>query len=136
AQSPQDNPPAYEYVPERQDYDKGKLQPKPQASSEQPLIPYSVSGPSYTTQPTYTPAPTVYHYKNPATGEHVASLLPPNHPEMVCLQSGMHVPETRYSFLGLLAAIVWFPLGIGLCLLDRRIKCTRCGHMISDGVCS
>lgn len=37
---------------------------------------------------------------NPATGERVASLLPPDHPEMVCLQAGGHVAQTRYGLLG------------------------------------
>jgi hypothetical protein len=44
--------------------------------------------------------PTVYYYEDPRTGQRVASLLPPDHPEMVCLQSGEHVPETRYGCLG------------------------------------
>ena len=44
--------------------------------------------------------PTVYYYQNPRTGERIASLLPPDHPQMVCLQTGAHVPETRYGCLG------------------------------------
>ena len=103
---------------------------------------------------------TVYHYQDPRTGQTVASLLPPDHPQMVCLQAGNHVPESRYGFLGafcfalrffkkghgtdfvavavagVLAAIVWFPLGIGLCLLDRRVRCQRCGESLEDGICS
>ncbi|KAI9457426.1 hypothetical protein F5148DRAFT_1277035 [Russula earlei] len=69
--------------------------------------------------------PTVYYYQDPRTGQRVASLLPPDHPQM-----------TRYGFLGVLAAIVWFPLGIGLCLLDRRVRCERCGESLEDGLCS
>ena len=38
--------------------------------------------------------------------------------------------------LGVIAAIVWFPLGIGLCLLDRRVQCKRCGESIEEGLCS
>jgi hypothetical protein len=38
--------------------------------------------------------------------------------------------------LGVIAAIVWFPLGIGLCLLDRRVQCKRCGEAIEEGLCS
>jgi hypothetical protein len=45
--------------------------------------------------------PTVYHYQNPLTGERIASLLPPNHPEMICLQEGCHVNETKYGILGM-----------------------------------
>ena len=100
----------------------------------------------------------VYNYINAATGERIVSLLPPNHPEMICLQSGMHVPHTRFGLLGehsivhtvyyytesenfrllsgILAAVFWFPFGIGLCLLDRRVRCHRCGLIIEDGVCS
>jgi len=103
--------------------------------------------------------PAVYHYQDPRTGQTVASLLPPDHPKMVCLQAGEHVPEARFGFLGayrrlcflvphgltflggiwmlgVLAAIVWFPLGIGLCLLDRRVRCSRCGEMLEEGICS
>jgi hypothetical protein len=125
--------------------------------------PLMVAGPP---QPTYgatASEATVYHYQDPHTGLTVASLLPPDHPQMVCLQAGQHVPESRYGFLGafvlcftsrksswtdlvlwlclfcwtgVLAAIVWFPLGIGLCLLDRRVRCQRCGESIEDGICS
>ncbi|KIM45500.1 hypothetical protein M413DRAFT_442162 [Hebeloma cylindrosporum] len=78
--------------------------------------------------------PTIYNYVNPVTGQHVASLLPPDHPEMVCLQAGSHVPQTRFGLLGILAAVFWFPLGIGLALVDRRVKCTRCGVVIENGI--
>ena len=44
--------------------------------------------------------PTVYYYQDPRTGQRVASLLPPDHPQMVCLQTGTHVPDTRYGCLG------------------------------------
>jgi hypothetical protein len=44
--------------------------------------------------------PTIFNYINPATGQHVASLLPPEHPEMICLQAGLHVPQTRFGLLG------------------------------------
>ncbi|KAJ7346895.1 hypothetical protein DFH08DRAFT_869724 [Mycena albidolilacea] len=102
------------------------------------------AGPSYVPHPGYvahagpssSPNPVVYHYDNPITGEHVASLLPPNHPEMVCLQSGEHIPHTNYGLLGILAAVFWFPLGVGLCLLDRRVKCQRCGRTIEEGICT
>lgn len=48
------------------------------------------------------PQATVYYYQDPRTGQRVASLLPPDHPQMVCLQAGEHVRETRYGFLGAL----------------------------------
>lgn len=44
--------------------------------------------------------PTVYNYVHPVTKQHIASLLPPNHPEMICLQQGAHIPVTRYGVLG------------------------------------
>ncbi|KAM5530757.1 hypothetical protein V8D89_015564 [Ganoderma adspersum] len=81
------------------------------------------------------PATVVFNYVNPRTGERVVSLLPPDHPQMVCLQQGGHVTTSKFGLLGILAAIVWFPLGIGLCLLDRKIHCQRCGAVLEDGMC-
>lgn len=46
------------------------------------------------------PQTRVYHYVNPENGNHITSLLPPDHPEMVCLQRGSHVEETKFGFLG------------------------------------
>ena len=46
------------------------------------------------------PTTTVYNYVNPVTGEHVASLLPPDHPQMICLQQGGHVVRTQFGLLG------------------------------------
>ncbi|EKM74938.1 hypothetical protein AGABI1DRAFT_47176 [Agaricus bisporus var. burnettii JB137-S8] len=104
-------------------------------SQEALHAPVMFAGPSYIPQQHPSFSPTVYHYVNPTTGEHVTSLLPPDHPEMVCLQQGQHVKETRYGLIGVLAAIFWFPLGIGLCLLDRRVRCTRCGATTREGLC-
>ena len=61
---------------------------------------YISSESSRTNQPLSTPSPMVYNYMNPVSGERVVSLLPPNHPEMICLQSGSHVPHTRFGLLG------------------------------------
>jgi hypothetical protein len=60
-------------------------------------------------QPPSMSAPTLYNYVHPITQEHIASLLPPNHPEMICLQQG-HVPQTRYGLLGEfhLRPRIWF----------------------------
>ncbi|KAK7692755.1 hypothetical protein QCA50_004388 [Cerrena zonata] len=97
-----------------------------------------LAGPSSPAAPSVPrmPPTTVYNYVNPQTGEHVASLLPPGHPAMICLQQGQHVRETKYGLLGVLAAVFWFPLGIGLCLLDKRVKCKRCGVSIHEGLCN
>lgn len=46
------------------------------------------------------PATTVYNYVNPITQEQIVSLLPPDHPQMICLQQGGHVPRTHYGVLG------------------------------------
>ena len=95
--------------------DVGKQKPD-ESSARQMLIPHPLPGPasipspmafnyispepSHTTQPLSTPSPMVYNYINPVSGERVVSLLPPNHPEMICLQSGSHVPHTRFGLLG------------------------------------
>ncbi|KAI0780125.1 hypothetical protein C8Q74DRAFT_1263346 [Fomes fomentarius] len=81
------------------------------------------------------PATTVYNYVNPLSGERVVSLLPPDHPQMVCLQQGGHVSASKFGILGVLAAIFWFPLGVGLCLLDRKVYCKRCGAILDEGLC-
>ncbi|KAF9227188.1 hypothetical protein BS17DRAFT_775085 [Gyrodon lividus] len=134
-----DNPPAYEFVaaqvPSVSPIPSDKRQPKPSVQEGPSITPMMTvhGGPA--------PAPimhqpTIYHYESPFTGEHLTSLLHPDHPEMVCLQQGGHVAQTKFGILGVLAAIVWFPLGIGLCLLDRRVKCRRCGVTIDEGICA
>ena len=40
------------------------------------------------------------------------------------------VTSADVECVGIIAAIVWFPLGIGLCLLDRSVNCKRCGAVI------
>ena len=55
------------------------------------------------------PQTRVYHYVNPANGDHITSLLPPDHPEMVCLQQGSHVEETKFGFLGEFLFVVSLP---------------------------
>ena len=45
--------------------------------------------------------PKVYHYKHPITGLEVVSLLPPDHPHIVCMQHGHQDVETRFGPLGL-----------------------------------
>jgi len=60
-----------------------------------------IAGPSCTPQQSMFNSPNVYHYVNPSTSEHITSLLPPDHPEMICLQSG-HLTETKFGLLGML----------------------------------
>ncbi len=59
--------------------------------------PYQVAGPSLQAG---QPATVVYNYVNPLTGERVVSLLPPDHPQMLCLQQGGHVTTTKFGILG------------------------------------
>ncbi|CAE6507222.1 unnamed protein product [Rhizoctonia solani] len=131
--SREDNPPTYDVAvgsstgstaasPTVKSKDTPYPQPSPQPQPHNGMI----------VAPALVPGPTVFRYHNPQTGEVVSSLLPPDHPEMVCLQQG-HIIKTRYGILGILAAVFWFPLGIGLCLLDKRTKCERCGLLIEDG---
>ncbi|KAL1939865.1 hypothetical protein VTO73DRAFT_9565 [Trametes versicolor] len=96
--------------------------------------PYSAGQPS-PAQYGQMPAATVYNYINPHNGERIVSLLPPDHPQMVCLQQGGHVARSKFGILGILAAVFWFPLGVGLCLLDRKVYCERCGVTMDEGLC-
>jgi len=142
--SPVESPPTYEYavtgtgssttsttpvVPLPQHQSPGQDGKAAPMDPSQPVTMYGATAPM-TTGPTQ-----VFHYQHPITGEHVASLLPPHHPQMVCLQEGAHLPQSRFGLLGVLAAVVWFPLGIGLCLLDRKVRCKRCGESIDEGLC-
>ncbi|KIK99376.1 hypothetical protein PAXRUDRAFT_532325 [Paxillus rubicundulus Ve08.2h10] len=136
-----DNPPAYEFVAAQGPSESAV----PISSDKRQPKPLVQQGPSITPMMTIhgrpapaliLPQPTIYHYQSPITGAQLASLLPPDHPEMLCLQQGGHVAQTKFGILGILAAIVWFPLGIGLCLLDRQVKCRRCGVTIDEGICS
>jgi len=134
--TPSDNPPAYEST-----IVGTSMAPSPSKdvgphSTQPKVLPLMVAGPPHAMYGAVASGATVYHYQDPRTGQPFASLLPPDHPQMVCAQAGQHIPESRYGFLGVLAAIVWFPLGIGLCLLDRRVRCQRCGESLEDGICS
>ncbi|KIK00224.1 hypothetical protein K443DRAFT_679314 [Laccaria amethystina LaAM-08-1] len=129
-----DSPPSYDVATDAYPADKNKPQAVAPPTTNERQLSTSYRA-STTTQPTMVPSPTVYNYTNPRTGERIVSLLPPNHPEMICLQEGMHLPHTKYGLFGILAAVFWFPLGIGLCLLDRRVRCSRCGLHIDNGIC-
>ncbi|KAJ3773332.1 hypothetical protein FB446DRAFT_733287 [Lentinula raphanica] len=135
--TPNDNPPSYESVIPDSKADVGK--PYEARDNKQPVesLPVMPGPSSYVVHPGTTSgsSPVLYHYRNPITQETVVSLLPPDHPEMICLQSGEHDTQTNFGILGILAAVFWFPLGVGLCLLDRRVKCRRCGQVIEDGMC-
>ena len=53
-------------------------------------------------QPMYPAGPSmrVYHYVSPQTGHQLTSTLPPDHPEMICLQEGGHITHTKFGILG------------------------------------
>ncbi|KAF9501645.1 hypothetical protein BDN71DRAFT_1438231 [Pleurotus eryngii] len=112
----------------------GSPQPQPQLQPQslQPML----AGPSIPVSygATMLPGPPLVHQYRGPNGEILYGLLPPNHPEMICLQQG-HDGKTQYGVLGLLAAIFWFPLGIGLCMLDSKVKCRRCQKVIDEGIC-
>ncbi|THH03054.1 hypothetical protein EW145_g6567 [Phellinidium pouzarii] len=148
---PSYNPPSYDYATGRdRPSTMAHKSPALEGSDKQgPAPPQPMPMPMPMPNSTYTPVPPpgpsgsargrggggmVYQYQHPVTGQVLSSVLPPDHPEMICLQEGTHVRATRYGILGILAAVFWFPLGIGLCLLDRRVVCARCGHVINGGI--
>ncbi|KAI0038672.1 hypothetical protein FA95DRAFT_1529013 [Auriscalpium vulgare] len=140
-----ESPPTYEYAtsgPSSPPPTSPPLSPRPRDAKVNPVPPaLPALSQSYSVQPvptygaTASPGVHVYRYQHPITGETVVSFLPPDHPQMVCLQEGRHLAESRFGILGVLAAIVWFPLGIGLCLLDRKVRCRRCGEILDEGMC-
>ena len=89
-----------------------RVQPKPQDQKIPPQDPIAVHRsyqsdqfPALNASTAAGPGPSmpqtrVYHYANPNNGHRFTSLLPPDHPEMVCLQQGSHVEETKFGFLG------------------------------------
>lgn len=105
----------------------GKAQPPTMKGRTSSFVPPSPG-------PVQSPGGGLHHYQHPRSGHIVSTPLPPDHPEMICLQQGEHIRASRFGILGVLAAVFWFPLGIGLCLLDRRVFCKRCGRVIDDGI--
>ena len=87
--------------------------------------PASVAGPS---------RPLIHHYQHLHTGKIISSPLPPSHPAMQCLQSGAHISSsTHFGLVGILSAIVCFPVGLGCLLFDRTVVCERCGEVLNEG---
>jgi hypothetical protein len=75
----------------------------------------------------------IYHYTDPITGEVISSLLPLDHPEILCLQSGGHIEHTRFGPLGIAAAVLWFPFGVVAMWKDRTVSCSRCHRVLKGG---
>lgn len=130
--SASNNPPAFGPYGER----ASLRYPSPLPGSQLPKS----QGPIGTVPPPHTSMPhygtqTLYHYQNPETGHLITSSLPPTHPAMTCLREGHHIPgPTHWGILGLLSAIVFFPVGVLCCLIDREVYCARCGEVIQSGL--
>ncbi|KLO11715.1 hypothetical protein SCHPADRAFT_998647 [Schizopora paradoxa] len=129
---PSSNPPSYDYAtgstgaPQPPNDHNPFTDPKQKSAPDMPQpssYPYA-SGSS---------EPMVYQYRGTLTGEVITSPVPPDHPQMVCLQEG-HITNTKFGLLGILAAVFWFPWGIACCFLDRRVVCRRCGLVLDNGV--
>ncbi|EJU04140.1 hypothetical protein DACRYDRAFT_20765 [Dacryopinax primogenitus] len=56
----------------------------------------------------------------------------PADPRSICAQQG-HIRSTTFGILGVLFAIVCFPIGLVCCVMDRREQCTRCGEIFYSG---
>ncbi|KAL5523457.1 hypothetical protein ACEPAG_7630 [Sanghuangporus baumii] len=121
---PSTNPPSYEYAtggqaPVNKNLNGAAAFATPKLGPPTPYAPPSapLAGPS---------GSNVYSYQHPVSGHVITTSLPPDHPEMICLQAGEHIRSTRFGFLGVLAAVFWFPLGIGrdsrASPLERRKK--------------
>src|SRR6267154_3278601 len=87
------------YLPAQQTANLPVQQPVNLRLHQPSIPPITVTAPQIRPAPTMQ-QPTVYHYRNPTTGEHVASLLPPGHPDMLCLQQGGHVPTSEFGIAG------------------------------------
>ncbi|KAL5507618.1 hypothetical protein ACEPAH_7074 [Sanghuangporus vaninii] len=114
---PSTNPPSYEYAtggqaPVNKNFNSAAASAAPKLDPSLPYAPTSapLAGPS---------GSNVYHYQHPVSGHVITTSLPPDHPEMICLQAGSHIRSTRFGLLGVLAAVFWFPLGIGR---DSRVS--------------
>ena len=74
-----------------------------------PFVAVEERQPLITTTPAYgTEPPRIYQYSNLLSDEQVAS-LPPGHPQMACVQAGMHDLHTTFGLLGAFP----YPLPLG-----------------------
>ncbi|KAI5119811.1 hypothetical protein M0805_006944 [Coniferiporia weirii] len=72
------------------------------------------------------------HYQHPTTGR---AAFPPGHLEILCPAGpGGHIYTRRFGVAGIITAVLLFPFGVILCMLDRRVACMRCGQIIEDGI--
>ncbi|XP_023664938.1 membrane protein BRI3-like [Paramormyrops kingsleyae] len=126
----QERPPAYNAVPGAYEYgpqhNYGAIAPpaQPQPGFQQPPPPYQYpEGPGYT-HPSL-PVPPVAQQPN-YTGTYTII-----QPSVVvvggCPACRVGVLEDDFTCLGILCAIVFFPIGILFCLALRQRRCPNCG---------
>ncbi|XP_060757721.1 brain protein I3 [Neoarius graeffei] len=123
----QDRPPAYNSVPGAYNYQ----QPQPGYGA----IPQSAPAPAaFPSPPPPYPSPAAQGY--PAAPAHAAAANCPSsytiiQPSVVvvggCPACRVGVLEEDFTCLGILCAIVFFPLGILFCLALRQRRCPNCG---------
>ncbi|KIL66356.1 hypothetical protein M378DRAFT_160771 [Amanita muscaria Koide BX008] len=68
----------------------------------------------------------------PAPGTGIPSAGVYFDPYAVCREKG-HEPKKSFGILGIIAAIVFFPIGLLCCFLDRWTVCRRCGATLAKG---
>ncbi|EJU04141.1 hypothetical protein DACRYDRAFT_20766 [Dacryopinax primogenitus] len=76
-----------------------------------------------------TVGPAVYYYPNGLPG---IPGPPVQDPRAICAAQG-HVRTTTFGIVGILTAIICFPIGLICCALDRREVCARCGEVMYQG---
>ncbi|KAG8997656.1 hypothetical protein FRB93_014016 [Tulasnella sp. JGI-2019a] len=54
-------------------------------------------------------------------------------PDMQCQQQG-HLISSSYGVVGLISAILLFPCGIIICMMDQKEQCSRCRHVFKHGI--
>ncbi|XP_066588151.1 membrane protein BRI3 [Prorops nasuta] len=94
--------------------------------------PYSAVSPvnSWQPPPGYYPTAPSYPANNPSTYGSTQSttiIMPEIIVVGACPACRVGVMEDDYTCLGLLCAIVFFPLGIIICLLLKTKRCSNCG---------
>ncbi|XP_016084980.1 brain protein I3-like [Sinocyclocheilus grahami] len=113
----QDRPPAYNAVPAAYDYGSipaaaapapGFQPPAPPPYQGFPAAPVAVAG-----QPAYTSTYTIVQPSVVVVGG--------------CPACRVGVLEDDFTCLGIMCAIIFFPLGILFCLILRQRRCPNCG---------
>ncbi|KAL7415780.1 hypothetical protein BDY24DRAFT_382208 [Mrakia frigida] len=118
--------------------------PSPSSSSSpnQPLLTHVASLPSRNLPPPKgaSPAgtdqsngPLVHYFVQPGpNGRMISTNLGPETEEMRCLMEG-HLAQSKFGIIGILSTIFFFPWGLAVCALDRKVVCKRCKQVIDPG---